>query len=52
MVTSAINIVRERACKSHACHLMLRDLGSKNEEHRNRAVMTVMYLHDSSKALM
>ncbi|KAI4173092.1 MAG: hypothetical protein LQ343_003202 [Gyalolechia ehrenbergii] len=44
---AAIKIVIDRASKSKACHLMLRDISSKNRERRDKALTTVKYLHRS-----
>ncbi|KAL8959791.1 MAG: hypothetical protein Q9193_003403 [Seirophora villosa] len=39
--------IRSAASKSNACHLLLRDLASKNEEQRNLALTTVRFLDDT-----
>ncbi|KAL8820130.1 MAG: hypothetical protein Q9223_001580 [Gallowayella weberi] len=42
---AAIKIVTERASKSSSRHILLRDLRSKNPEAREKALTTLIYLH-------
>ncbi|KAL8842390.1 MAG: hypothetical protein Q9170_000518 [Blastenia crenularia] len=51
---AAVKIVVDRACKSKACPLILRDLAGKKREQTNKALTTVKYLlhHADRKTLV